>query len=201
LHVILEKRNSEPELGVNLNLSLIFEEEIMAVFSYDTAIKLPDLIKTGTEESRDFLNAVEAYSDILTADGKIALMRFVCRTKLKGEAKTKVGDVIVATFAELKNLINSKCGATKSIESLTKKLQIIKQGGKTAEEFAAEVQSLTNRIASIEITRTQAVTPETQRVVDSVFGQQGLTAFQNSIDPAIKPTVIASRPYFTDQFL
>jgi hypothetical protein len=52
----------------------------MAVFSYDTAIKLPDLIKTRAEESRDFLNTVEAYSEILTVEGKTALMEEKVRT-------------------------------------------------------------------------------------------------------------------------
>jgi hypothetical protein len=33
------------------------ETEIMAVFNYDTATRLPELTKTGAEESRDFLNA------------------------------------------------------------------------------------------------------------------------------------------------
>jgi Zinc knuckle len=98
-------------------------------------------------------------------------------------------------------LVQGKCGATESIESLTQKLKIIKQGGKTAEEFAAEVQSLTDRMASIEITRSQAATPEARRAVQSVFKQQGLTAFQNGVNPALKPTIIASRPTTVEEAL
>jgi hypothetical protein len=74
-------------------------------------------------------------------------MRFVRRTKLKGEAKTKVDDAIVATFEELKTLVLEKCGSTESIESLTQKLKVAKQGEKFVEEFATEVKSLAESMA------------------------------------------------------
>jgi hypothetical protein len=50
------------------------ENEKMANFDYNTAMKLPDLTKTGTEETRDFLNQIEAYAWIFSLENKFNCM-------------------------------------------------------------------------------------------------------------------------------
>jgi hypothetical protein len=66
-------------------------ETKMAVFNYETAIKLPVLYETGPVEIRDFLNNVEAYYDFLDNASKISLIAFVIKTKIQGTPKTKIG--------------------------------------------------------------------------------------------------------------
>jgi hypothetical protein len=58
-------------------------------FTYGTACKLPTLSKTGTEEVRDFLNQIEAYWDLLSADGRKLLIKFVCKAKITEIARTR----------------------------------------------------------------------------------------------------------------
>jgi hypothetical protein len=95
----------------------------MSAFSYDSAVKLPELKTLGSEETRDFLNAVEGYHSILNADGKGTLIGFVYRTKITGKAKTRLGEQEDETLEELRAKVQSLSSATESIESLLKKLE------------------------------------------------------------------------------
>jgi hypothetical protein len=166
----------------------------MANFDYNTGMRLPELSKTGSEEVRDFVNSVEAYWENLTADGKTLLIKFVSRTKIVGAAKTRLGDTVFETLEQLKIAVVGKCGATESVESLQKQLWSARQGTKNVEDFALEIQTITQRMALLECARKRIVQNDAKTAVKEVYQGQGLTAFQNGLTTKTKMAVIASRP-------
>jgi Zinc knuckle len=88
------------------------EENSMSAFSYDSAVKLPELKTLGSEEARDFINAVDGYHSILNAEAKTVLIRFLCRTKITGKAKMRLGEQEVATLEELRTKANIEIAKT-----------------------------------------------------------------------------------------
>jgi hypothetical protein len=68
---------------LNLNSLVCFPNS-----SFVSAFRLPTLTQAGVEEARDFLNAIEAYHELLKDQGKNALLNFVKKTKITGNAKT-----------------------------------------------------------------------------------------------------------------
>jgi hypothetical protein len=60
---------------------------------------------------RDFLAAIQAYHDTLSAVGNPLLIAFVINAKVLGSAKTKHGDGQgCATITDLKALLHERCG-------------------------------------------------------------------------------------------
>jgi hypothetical protein len=90
-------------------------------------------------------------------------------------------------------LIN-KCGSTETTESLATKIKEAKQGGKTVENFAAELENVAEKMAAIEITAHNAVNQETKNNIRNMCFGQALVAFKNGIHKSLKSTVLASRP-------
>jgi hypothetical protein len=66
-------------------------------------------------------------------------------------------------MGELKTLLINKCGSTEITESLATKLKEAKQGGKTVENFAAELENVAEKMAALEITASNAVNQETKK--------------------------------------
>ncbi len=169
------------------------DEETMSAFNYDSAARLPELKTLNTEEVRDFLNSIEGYHSILTQEAKATLVEFACRTKIKGPAKTRVGDRVVRTLEELKVLVQGQCSATESVEALSKKLESCRQARRTPEEFALEITALTDKLANLEIANQANASEAVKTAVKGIYRGMGLSAFNRGIDPSIQPTVIASR--------
>jgi hypothetical protein len=176
--------------------------KIMANFSFEIGMKMPELAKPGTEETRDFLNTIETYYDVLNEAGKTSFIKFICKAKIKGLAKTKLGQFNQPdNFEELKAEIIKKCLGIESIEALTNKLSNAKQQKKTEEEFAAEVSEIAQKLTTLEIGKTQNITAEAKKAVENVYKGQALSAFQKGLNDAIKTAVIASRPANIEQAL
>jgi hypothetical protein len=74
-------------------------------FTYKDANSLPELDKANSDVAvRDFLNSVEGLHDALKIEAQRTLIAFVIKTKVKGSAKTKLGDELAASMGELKTL-------------------------------------------------------------------------------------------------
>jgi hypothetical protein len=171
------------------------DSENMVAFNYDTASRLPILSKTGSEETRDFLNAVESYWEFLDEAGKSQLVKYVVQAKIIGPAKTKIGSAVPTTLSNLKTLLKTKCGATESIESLSVKLQTLKQQQKSAEEYAAELEGLAEKISEIEISKSSTLADDSAKeAIRTVYKRQALTTFQRGLnDKDVRTAVIAAR--------
>jgi hypothetical protein len=76
-----------------------------------------------------------------------------------------------------------------------------KQGSKTTEDFAFEIQNITQRITLLECTRNAVVQADAQATVETVYMSQGLTAFQNGLEGELKLAVMASRSDNLEQAL
>jgi Zinc knuckle len=143
---------------------------------------------------RDFINSVEGLHDALKVEAQPTLVNFVVKTKVKGCAKTKIGDETAATMADLKTLLITKCGSTETIESLSIKMKEAKQGAKSVESFAAEIENVAEKMAAIEISASEATTQETKKAIRNMCFAQAVVAFKNGINTNLKSTVVASRP-------
>jgi hypothetical protein len=119
------------EIYIDLNEFFIEEEGTMAQFNFETALKLPTLSEVGIESTRDFLSCIEAHHAILNDAGKNSLIDFTIKTKLLGQAKTKIGESTANTFDELKTLVVSKCGEGESFDTLENNLKFAKQRQKS----------------------------------------------------------------------
>jgi hypothetical protein len=162
------------------------DELDMSAFSYDSAVKLPELKTLGSEETRDFLNAVEGYHSILNADGKRTLIGFVYRTKITGKAKTRLGEQEVETLEELRAEVQGLSSETESVESLMKKLKNCRQAKRTPEEFAIEISALTDKLANIEIGKTANATNAVKLAVRNIYKNMGLSAFNRGVESSVQ---------------
>jgi Zinc knuckle len=177
-----------------------FHRDGMANFEYKEAKHLPELkeVKTNTA-IRDFLAAVRAYHDILSAEGKTQLISFVINAKILGTAKTKLGeDVGVATLAALKALLHERCGSKETYESLREKLANVQLKGRALEAMADEIGEITDRLAAIEIQRQGAGTAEAVR---SMMKRDALLAFKKRVPERLKLVVEAARPASIEEAL
>jgi Zinc knuckle len=164
-------------------------------FDLGIALRLPPLAKAGVEESRDFLNAVEAYHELLNDIGKTTLLKFVIKSKITGAAKTKIGDGVVENFEQLQALIRGKCGVNESFDSLSAQLKCAKRGKKSEEEFAAQLEALGNQLADLEIQRSGELANVGKSAIRGVFERQTLAAFNQGLSRVeVRTAVIAARP-------
>jgi hypothetical protein len=175
-------------------------ETKMAVFNYETAMKLPVLRETGPVEIRDFLNNVEAYYEFLDNASKTNLIAFVIKTKIQGRPKTKIGNKTAETFAQLRQLVINDCGASETYESIKTKLTAKTQGYDTLEQFAETINGLTEQLAACVIKKQNAV-GEAQTAIREMSKIEGLTSFKKGLKNELKVVVEASRPTTIEEAL
>lgn len=167
----------------------------MSDFKFETGLKLP-ILQDDKEEMllRDFLDTVESYWNLLNAEGKKELIKFVCLNKIQGKAKTKLGNTsLIDTFDKLKLELRSRCGIQETLESLYIKLGSARQGRKTLTEFVDELDLITSRIASLEI-KEQKIADADQEIVRLTLKSQALRAFKRGVHDELKVVVEAARP-------
>jgi hypothetical protein len=189
----------EPEV-IDIDLSDIFDREvenqsaiIKMDFNFDTAMKLPTLEDADENKVRDFLDSVQAYHDILKDNAnKLLLIRYVVKAKVKGVAKTKLGETFdPENFIRFGEEIRAKCGSTETYETIRMRLNNAEQGTKSLEAFAAEVNQIAGRLAAIEIRRQGNAS---RTVVLSMANQDALVAFKKGVNPILRTVVEAARP-------
>jgi hypothetical protein len=188
-----EKENQEEEEEQDEEEN---QEIKMVDFAYSEAKSLPELKQVRNDtEVRDFLAAVEGYYDVLNANGKTALVKFVVKTKILGSAKTKIGLAQnVMTLQGLKTLLNEKCGSTETSTSLLKRLNETSQGAVSVEKFAEEVSAIADRLSAIQIKTENIDNQEHIDIIKKLYDGQALGQFKKGLRKEFQSAVCAARP-------
>jgi hypothetical protein len=145
----------------------------------------------GTEDStRQLIDAVELYSELLDNDGKTFLIKYVLKAKLSQSAKMRLEQ----TYANINDLIQdmkSHLLSKKSAASLSTQLHSAKQGNKSIEEYAGVVEQL---LLDLTIAESEN-NANAATILREVNEKLALNAFSNGLKNSDLRTIIKSRNY------
>lgn len=192
----IEKLKNSPVLTTQVigNAGLETNKTTMAGESFDlkTASAVLQEFSGDPATCKDFLDTVEMYDSLLNTAGKKILLDFVLKVKIKGAAKIKLSCAKPPTsITELKELILERFAPRKSLKGLTNQLKTTKQNGKSVNEFAKQIEYLTQQITELQVTEENK---EQKHVIAEVNEQHALIAFTSGVKPHIQQVVLASNP-------
>jgi hypothetical protein len=145
----------------------------------------------GTEDStRQLIDAVELYSELLDNDGKKFLIKYVLKAKLSQSAKMRLEQ----TYANINDLIQDMKNhllSKKSAASLSTQLHSAKQGNKSIEEYASVVEQLLLDLTIAESENND----NAATILRDVNEKLALNAFSNGLKNSDLRTIIKSRNY------
>lgn len=163
----------------------------MAKFNYDTAIKLESLSEVDYDKAKDFIASVKTYHNTLDADGKKTLCNFVLSGKIKGAARTQIGDEAEAeTLDEVKKLVFEAVLSSDVSESLQSQLISARQGRKSLNEYVATLESLADRLAWA-VSREQNLDI---KITKEMAKKLALNQFKSGCHREVQNVVMSSRP-------
>lgn len=165
-------------------------------FEFTTGLKLPILSAEGDAVAlRDFVDIVESYYDTLSAEGKLGLISFVCKNRIQGKAKTRLGDVSnINTFAALKTALLAKCGAKETMETLHNKLSNLRQGKLELTAYAEELELLAMKLANLQIKEQNIAVDAEKTAVHNILKGHALLTFKRGVHSELKTVIEAARP-------
>lgn len=192
----IEKLKNSPvsTTQIIVNTGLEANKSTMAGESFDlkTASAVLQEFSGDPATCKDFLDTVEMYDSLLNTAGKKILLDFVLKVKIKGAAKTKLSSSKAPTsITELKALILERFAPRKSLKGLTNQLSTTKQNGKSVNEFAKQIEFLTQQITELQVTEENK---EQKHIIAEVNEQHALIAFTSGVKPYIQQVVLANNP-------
>ena len=166
----------------------------MANFDYGRAQKLPglniDKDENRDEQIRDFLNNVEFYHDTLTATEQTILIKFLLKCKIQGRSLTELGQTPITNFHDLSTQLKKKCGNRDSIESITNKLNNVRQQNRPMRTLITEIEGLLARKTELEVnTQTESARP----VLHDINEKLGLTYLKKGVNERYKIILDSAR--------
>lgn len=168
----------------------------MATFSYDTALKLDELSSSSAAKVEEFIDQLDSYYEILNETSKTTLIKFILKTKIKGEARTRLGTSTATTLEELSVELKAKVLARESTQELNRKLQSAYQGKKSLVEYAKYITDLTTRLAAASLKETPTLDGASTK---ANFSKLGLAKFKEGVRDEYKMVVAAARPQTIDE--
>lgn len=145
----------------------------------------------GTEDStRQLIDAIELYGELLDNDGKKSLIKYVLKVKFSQNAKMRLGQTytnINDLVQDMKNHLLSK----KSAASLSTQLHSAKQGNKSIEEYANIIEQLLLDLTIAESDNNA----DAATILRQVNEKLALNAFSNGLKNNDLKTIIKSRNY------
>lgn len=197
-----ERRRSSAE---QLYESLIVKEEEessdqietqMAEFDLRTANGFESLESVEIKKINDFIAVAEFYYNTLTAAGKRTYLKFLTTCKIKGQAKTRFGDPEgdIATFEELKSRMSSNVAATETVAKLQGKLMALRQNRKTVDEFADQLNELSERLVAATLKEQENPSAETIAATRSIIQKTALNTFKMGCHEEVRIVVHAAKP-------
>lgn len=158
----------------------------MSAFDINVAMKIPSISEARDVNVRDFLDEVEAIHAILNNEGKTALINYVFKAKIKGQVKTKIGGLTIASFADLKTALNSRVKPENTQDKLYRKLVCSTQGKHSLTNFATYIESITDQMSALLI-QSNAIADEGQKTqVCNTFKMLALMQFKVGVHDKYK---------------
>lgn len=170
-------------------------EVTMSNFNFETGLKLPVLnADCDAVIIRDFIDTVESYHDTLSAAGKTALLAFVVKNRVQGNAKTRLGQSNITTFAELKRELLGKLGVAETKESLHAKLSGLRQGRMSLTDYAETLELTALKLATLQIQELNIDTDVGRTTVQDTLAKHALFTFKRGLHNELKTVVEAAQP-------
>lgn len=170
--------------------------EIMATYSFSTAMKLPELKEANAKEVRQFLNISREYYEDLNEAGRVRLLKFLANAKILGEAKTRLGQVSeteTATFPAFSTALLKRACAAESAETLQVKLLSCRQGRKSLSVYTQTLKELAKRLTATMV-RGKTYTKAEEAAVTATVQILTLNQFKEGVHDEVKLLVKAADP-------
>lgn len=162
-------------------------------FAFNVASKLEPLTGCTPEKINEFLSTIEFYDTELSAAGKIKLIKFVVYTKIKGEAKVRLGQEVPTTFKELQQACYNKILADESVDELQKRLLSARQSRYSLQAYTAHLSNLAERLACATI-KKKKLTGEAAEGARKMCREMALTQFKFNCHKEVKVVVQSAMP-------
>lgn len=163
----------------------------MAAFDFNIGFKLDELSSSSAVKVDEFLSSIETYHDSLSNSGKEQLIKFLIRSKIKGEAKTRLGKCTATSLVDLKSALFQRVLAKETTEQLARKVKTAVQGKRTLVEYARYLEDLTTRMAAATIRETPTLHVETTEQNCAKFA---LAQFKDNCHEQYHDVLAAARP-------
>ena len=181
---IVESRNN---LGIRPKRT---SAKMTEKFDLKTASSLLPCMTGNENVTRQLIDAIQLYDELLDVDGKKMLTKYVLKTRLSQSAKLRLeesynsnNDLISAIKS---NLLTKKSAATVSIE-----LHSIRQNGKTIDEFGRKIEEL-----YIDLTISQANGDNAaEKILKTTNEKLAINAFANGLKDHNLSTIVKARNY------
>lgn len=159
-------------------------------FDLRTAASLLPSTDGNEEATKQLIDAIELYSELIDENGKSLLIKYVLKTKLTQNAKLRLD----SAYNSVDNLLRDmkKCLLSqKSPAILSNQLHCVKQDGKTIDEYAKKVETLL-----FDLTTAQAENDATALgVLRKINEKIAINAFTNGLRNNELKTIVKARDY------
>lgn len=166
----------------------------MSNFDINIAQKIAPISEAKDVNVRDFLDEVESYHDMLNQNGKTALIAYIFKSKVKGQVKTKIGDLTVETFDHLKTALNSRVRPENTQDKLYRKLVCSSQGKYSLTQYATHLEALTDQMSALFIQSNAVQVEAEKRQVTTTFKMLSLLQFKLGVHDKYKTLLDAAKP-------
>lgn len=190
-------KDESPDEGLNVCESLIESESQilqnsnMSTFDLKLAVGLLPMLDDTEAKTSQLIDAVDLYSSMLaTDDDKKNLVKFVLKTRLTHGTKIRLKSTY-STVGDLLNDMRIHLLTRKSDTALQNKLSRCKQGNRSLEDFAKEIEEL-----FVDLTISQADGDDAAfKILKPLNEKNAIKKFADGLRSQHLSTVIAARKF------
>ena len=171
----------------------------MASFDFAIAIGFPVLNKSDVSSIKSFLAAPKYYYyNILNKEGQTQFIKFLVDVKILGNAKRRLGDFYYEDFSSFEAACLTKIPYCETATYLRQKLTTSRQGSRSINEFADDLQDLAERL--LETTMRECSTFD-RDTVKNVYYATALNVFKRNMRPDIRIFLAIAKPTSIEEAL
>lgn len=159
-------------------------------FDLKTAASLLPAMDGSEDSTKQLIDAIELYSELLDNNSHKLLINYVLKTRLSQSAKIR----LEKTYATVNNLISDMkihLLTKKSAAALATELHCVRQNGKTIDEYARNIEELFTNLTITQADGNDSSIP----ILRSVNEKIAINVFANGLKNSELRTVIKARNY------
>lgn len=162
----------------------------MAQFDLKIAVSLLPVMNGSEDRTKQLIDAIELYDSMLLNDSKQLLINFILKTRLTTNAKLRLKSTYTTVQALLTD-IRKHLLTQKSDVALQSKLNSMRQGDKTIEQFGKELEEL-----FVDLTISQAQNNDNAyEILRPINEKNAIKRFSDGLRNQKLSTIISSRNY------
>lgn len=187
--ILFDRLKNITETSVS-NLDNVSIVNMPEKFDLKTAGTLLPAMDGSESVTKQLLDAIELYSEILDDAGKTFLIKYVLKTKLTENAKLRLKTSYTGVD-ELTRDIKAKLLTVKSAASLSTQLHFVKQNNRNVDDYAKSVEQLFLELTLAQADGNDAAVPVLRQVNEKL----AINAFANGLRDGELRTIIKARDY------